>query len=67
MLASSEVTAPGYYWYYDGSGSSPVVVEVAPAEAPKTQLEVRFHGRDDWDMLADLTGEFEGPLRPSRG
>jgi hypothetical protein len=67
MLPSSQVIEPGYYRYYDGSGSPPVVVEIAPAEAPEPQLEVRFHGRDDWDVLADLTGEFEGPLRPSRG
>ena len=66
MLTPTEISEPGFYWYYRGNGSPPVVVEIAPAEAPEPQLEVRFQGREDWDTLADLTGEFEGPLKPSR-
>ena len=67
MLSSQQVNQPGFYWYYDALAGEPTVVEVAPAEAPEPQLEVRFIGREDWDLLVDLSGEFEGPLRPSRG
>lgn len=66
MLSSKQVHEPGFYWYYDASGSPPVVVEIAAAEAPETQLEVRFHGRHDWDLLSEMKGKFEGPLRPSK-
>jgi hypothetical protein len=38
-------------------------VKIAPAEAPEPQLEVRFIGREDWDLLAEMSGEFEGRLR----
>jgi hypothetical protein len=64
MPRAADITAPGYYWYYDASGARPVVVEVAPAEAPETQLEVRFIGREDWVLLQDMAGSFAGPIPP---
>ncbi|KQT11262.1 hypothetical protein ASG30_05105 [Ramlibacter sp. Leaf400] len=67
MLTSDQVCEPGFYRYYDAGGHPVVVVEIAPAEAPEPHLEVRFEGREEWVMLADLSGRFEGPLRSVGG
>ena len=64
MLTSRDIKLAGFYWYYDAIGGPPVVVEVSPAEAPELDLEVRFTGRDDWEMLGDLAGTFIGPIEP---
>lgn len=60
MLSPIDLTEPGFYWYLDGIGSSPQVVEVVGHDV----LMVRFAGREDEDALADLAGTFVGPLRP---
>jgi hypothetical protein len=60
MLTPNDVTAAGFYWYLDAMGSAPQVVEVVGDEV----LMVRFTGREDEDVLADLGGTFVGPLRP---
>lgn len=64
MLTAKQITAPGFYWYYDAIGARPVVVEISPAEAPEPDLEARFVGRADWYMLAHLLGGFIGPIEP---
>lgn len=64
MLTPSDITLPGFYWYFDRIGGPPVVVEIGPEGAPRRDLEVRFTGRADWDMLADLSGSFIGPISP---
>lgn len=63
-MLSHDIKLAGFYWYYPSNGGPPVVVEVSPAEAPEPDLEVRFTGRDDWDMLSDLAGSFVGPILP---
>lgn len=60
MLNPIDLTETGFYWYLDGIGSPPQVVEVVGRDV----LMVRFAGRVDEHALADLAGKFVGPLRP---
>lgn len=67
MLRSSDITLPGFYWYFDAIGGPPVVVEVGPGDASQAGFEVRFAGREEADLLRDLSGDFIGPLVPPLG
>ena len=60
----SDVTQPGFYWYQDAIGAPPTIVEIGPADAATEDLEVRFAGREDFDLLRDLSGSFSGPITP---
>jgi hypothetical protein len=64
MFNGSDITEPGFYWYFEANGVDPVLVEVRPEEAPEPQLEVRLPGRKEWILLTDLSGKFEGPVPP---
>lgn len=65
MLTPSDITDPGFYWYFDAIGGQPCVVEVV-GEA-RRDFAVRFTGRADEDALGDLSGSFIGPLLPPLG
>lgn len=65
MLTSSDITTPGFYWYFDAIGGQPYVVEVAGEK--RAELVVRFTGREDEDALKDLSGDFIGPVSPPLG
>jgi hypothetical protein len=62
VLQPSDITLPGFYWYFDPIGAPAVVVEVAGES--KRELVVRFTGRDDEDALSNLSGSFIGPIAP---
>ncbi len=64
MMNSSDITQSGFYWYWDAIGGDPTIVEVGPVDSPKRDLEVRFAGREDADLLHDLSGQFAGPVVP---
>lgn len=68
MLTPSDITLPGFYWYFlNIPGADPVIVEIGPEGAPKRDLQVHFTGREDWDMLNEISGSFIGPLTPPAG
>jgi hypothetical protein len=62
VLQPSDITLPGFYWYFDPIGGPAIVVEVAGER--KRDLVVRFTGREDEDALSDLSGSFIGPITP---
>ena len=66
MLNCREITQSGHYLYYGADGAPPVMVEIRPAEAPEPQLEVRFTGSNDWQLLDGLRGSFSGPITQHR-
>lgn len=58
-MSPSEVATPGRYRYRDQISNEPKVVDVRDGE---DGLELHFPGRDDYDLVRDVTGDFEGPL-----
>lgn len=54
MLKPEEITQPGAYWYHTGGDRQLVQIKAGQAG-----LEIHFKGRDDYDMLDDVAGEFE--------
>lgn len=64
MLKASDISKAGTYWYRADPIGDWTAVEIGPQDAPKADLEVRFAGREDWDMLIEMAGEFDGPIAP---
>lgn len=64
MLTASDITESGTYWYRADPIGEWSAVEIGPNGVAKAHLEVRFAGREDWDMLEEMAGEFQGPIAP---
>jgi hypothetical protein len=61
MADMTTPTQPGPYLYFDAIGGEPVPVQLRETESG---LGVFFEGREDYDLVADVSGRFE-PLQPA--
>jgi hypothetical protein len=66
MMTTSDITQPGYYWFYDAIGAPAQPVEVTAGDG-RGEWRVQFIGSDELLRLRDLAGALLPAPAPAAG
>ncbi|HEY1227196.1 MAG TPA: hypothetical protein VGF26_07720 [Ramlibacter sp.] len=58
---------PGPHLYHDGIGNPPVPVDLRWVDSKQRVLGVFFEGRQDYDLVEEVSGRFEPDEKRERG